>query len=247
MTPKKQMHVKKNTFRYLIAFFSVVLFLTGFRLQEKNITLQFHHFVGNRKLVLGDSIQNIFGENMQVQKFKYYLSNFILVDQSGTKHAIPNSYFLIDEADSASMNIRLPTNVSKISAIEFLIGVDSIKNCSGIQTGVLDPMAGMFWTWNTGYIFARLEGVSGASKSAGHHFTYHIGGFKNGENAIRKIILPLNPKKQNEKIDIRVDINSWFRSAHELKISQTPVCHSPGELALQFADNYANMFSIITR
>ena len=47
-------------------------------------------------------------------------------------------------------------------------------------------------------------------------------------------------------ITIEADINKWFQSTHTIKISQHPICHSPGELAMQFADNYANMFSIST-
>jgi hypothetical protein len=45
---------------------------------------------------------------------------------------------------------ELNTSLKNITAIKFLLGVDSLKNVSGIQTGALDPAKGMFWTWNTG-------------------------------------------------------------------------------------------------
>jgi hypothetical protein len=47
-----------------------------------------------------------------------------------------------------------------ITGIRFLLGVDSARNVSGIQTGALDPARGMFWTWNSGYVMAKIEGSS---------------------------------------------------------------------------------------
>lgn len=227
----------------MLTLLMLLILSSGYIDPGKKIILRFHHFVGTEPLVLGDTLANPFGEKMVVERFKYYLSNFILIDQSGEKEIIPNSYFLVDESDSSSKRIELTTKLNKITSIEFMVGVDSIKNYSGIQTGVLDPMKAMFWTWNTGYIFAKLEGSSNTSKSAGHHFTYHIGGFKDGENAVRKIHLKI--LKQNQLIDINADINSWFYAKNRIKISELPICHTPGALAMQIADNYSNMFSIL--
>lgn len=235
--------MNKQLISGVICLYLIPILFSGYILPQKKVTLQFHHFAGAQPLVLGDTIVNSFGEKLIVERFKYYLSNFTLIDQSGKKENVPNSYFLIDEADSTSKTIELNTDLKKIIAIEWMIGIDSIKNCSGIQTGVLDPMKAMFWTWNTGYIFAKLEGQSSASKLAAHRFTYHVGGFKDGENAIRKIRLAI--KEQNQPILISADINSWFSSRHSIKISESPVCHAPGPLALQLADNYSNMFSIL--
>ncbi|MBY0480572.1 MAG: hypothetical protein K2Q21_04385 [Chitinophagaceae bacterium] len=237
--------MNKQSVYSVICLFVMFILFSGYILPQKKIKLQFHHFAGAKPLVLGDTIVNPFGEKLVVERFKYYLSNFILTDLSGKKESIPNSYFLVDEADSASKTIELNTSLKKIIAIEFMIGIDSIKNCSGIQTGVLDPMKAMFWTWNTGYVFAKLEGQSSASKSAAHRFTYHVGGFKEGENAIKKIRLALT--EQNQPIHVSADINSWFNSRHPIKISESPVCHAPGPLALQLADNYSNMFSILPK
>ena len=48
------------------------------------------------------------------------------------------------------------------------------------RTGVLDPSgagADMYWTWNSGYIFFKMEGTSPAATGMGNSFMYHIGGF----------------------------------------------------------------------
>jgi hypothetical protein len=125
------------------------------------------------------------------------------------------------------------------------LGVDSIRNVSGIQTGALDPLHGMFWTWNSGYIMAKLEGVSESANTAGHSFTFHVGGFRTGMNTTRMIDLKLMPASENvHEIQINTDINQWFKSRTELKIAETPVCHTPGTLAMRIADNFSTMFSI---
>ena len=113
----------------------------------------------------------------------------------------------------------------------------------------------MFWTWNTGYIFAKLEGNAPVAQTAAHSFTYHIGGFKNGENAMRIIKLPLQKSNDQQNIHqqqisqinihIKVDINAWFNGKESIQIATNPICHSPGKLAMHFADNYAQMFSIM--
>jgi len=213
--------------------------------EDKQLIISFHHFIGQQPLVLDDTATNIFNEKMVVRKFKYYISNVVLTTIDGKKHTLPNSYFLIDEADSLSKTIALPHPNKSISNITFMLGVDSIHNCSGIQSGSLDPMHGMFWTWNTGYIFAKLEGHAPLANTAAHSFTFHIGGFKNGENAIKTIQIPIRENNATSAIHIKADINAWFNGYEAITIAKNPICHSPGKLALRFANNYAQMFSII--
>jgi len=214
------------------------------KVPQQQLSVIFHHALGGNKLVLGDPCKNILGENIIIEKFKYYVSNFSVTDNNGKLIKLPARYFLVDEADSLSKTITITIPDIAIKSIHFLLGVDSIRNVSGIQTGALDPLRGMFWTWNSGYIMAKLEGSSEASGAQGHYFTYHIGGFKNGMNATRMIelALPQNGKPLHE-INIIAEINQWFKSKSELKIAETPICHSPGALAVRIADNYCTMFS----
>ncbi|MFX8782186.1 MbnP family protein, partial [Acinetobacter baumannii] len=82
--------------------------------------------------------------------------------------------------------------------------------------------------WNTGYIFAKLEGQSDSSHIASHYFTYHIGGYKHNENAVRRIVLSV-VSHQSPIININVDILKWFDGNLKLKIGETPACHVPGK------------------
>jgi hypothetical protein len=216
----------------------------GKPIAQRSLVLSFQHMAGTNELVLGNSFVNSRGDTIIVQRFKYYLSNFSLTDDKGKIVPLPDTYFLIDEADPSSKTITLTVPDIAITGIGFLIGVDSIKNVSGIQTGVLDPLKGMFWTWNSGYVMAKIEGRSSSSTIAGRSFTYHIGGFRSPMNVLRTVAFPIEGNYRPKNITISADINQWFKSKSELKIAETPVCHSPGPLAVRIADNYRTMFSI---
>jgi hypothetical protein len=228
--------------RIIIAY--CLLLITVETNSQQLLNIHFKHKVGNNKLKLFDeTYTNSFNEPFTVNKFKYYISNIIVTSVNGKSQAIKDKYFLINEADSFSKVIQIKSSFSEIKTIEFLIGVDSIKNISGVQTGALDPMNGMFWTWNTGYVFAKLEGQSDSAHAPNHAFTYDVGGFRAHEKALRKVVLHINSNSSNN-ITINVDVLKWFNAKHDIKISSNPFCHQAGTLAMQLADNYSTMFSI---
>ena len=162
-----------------------------------------------------------------------------------------NSYHLLDQRDTGSLQFSFPAPAGEYTSMHFLVGVDSIKNVTGIQAGPLDPARDMFWTWLSGYIMAKLEGRSPASTAPDNRFEYHIGGYSGVNNSIRNIDLPfpadnkiLVKKGKVVTLFIEADINQWWNSSTPLHISTTPVCAVPGEDAKRIADNYAHMFSI---
>jgi hypothetical protein len=231
---------------FLLVFVPCIFVISGISQQgNKKITLRFEHKIGTTLLQLGDTVKNLHGEAMTIQKFKYYLSNFAVITSANKTVPLQPAYYLIDEADSLSKTITLSIPHLPIRGIRFMIGVDSLHNVSGIQTGTLDPVKTMFWTWHSGYIFAKLEGESPASNQAGNLFAYHIGGFKKGFDATRTIELVLSRNAQESTpIHITADIDKWFSGPFRLSIAATPNCQSPGALAIQIANNYANMFSV---
>jgi len=234
--------------RYFAGFFIVFLLVSGFTSRRNNVvtTVFFKNMVGNKEMVLFDEMYvNNFGEPFFISKFRYYISHMSFVDVTGRETILPDKYYLVNEADSLSKIIQLPA-AAAIKSISFFVGIDSARNISGVQTGSLDPMNGMFWTWNSGYVFAKLEGQSDSSHAPAHGLTWDVGGFRQRENALRKITLVLNSDYENtiHAITIQADVLKWFDAVHPLKIAQSPTCHQPGRLAMQIADNYSNMFSI---
>ena len=219
-------------------------------LEKAKLNIRIEHFVGTRVLGL-DSVdyKNELGQSFTVSRFRYYLSNITLKKNDGTEF-ISHSSFLVDEADPDSKLITLTdVPVGKYSGMSFIIGVDSLHNCSGAQTGALDPINGMFWTWSTGYIFLKLEGHADASTSPGHIFEYHIGGYMAPNNCIRHVNLNFAKKGiviANDKTDelpLKADVSEILKkpvSVDFSKLSSVTDFHN----ATGIADNYADMFTI---
>lgn len=198
--------------------------------------------------------ENFFKEPFTVKAFKFYIHAIELIntDSGEVYHVGDQKYFLIDFADSNSSTLKLSVKPYKYNRIAFTVGVDSALNVSGAQTDALDPAKGMFWTWNTGYIMAKLEGTSPVSTAPGKMFEYHIGGFKQVESVIKKITLlfpfgenvDMQPKKTTE-MSITADAYDWFNSPHDIRISANPAVMTAGPLARQIADNYSKMFTVV--
>jgi len=255
----KTKHKPAHTLKLLIINCMVLtgcLFsLSGFGQLTQNketgshLKLVFNNIVAGRPLVLNQTYTNSFGETYSVTKFRYYITQVQMVDSTNmSTQFFPDDYFLVDAGDSTTRTLNIPLSLKHVSYISFMVGVDSSANVSGTQQGALDPVNGMFWTWNTGYIMAKLQGTSPQANSTGHAFTFDVGGYKTGENAARKIEFVLNtPKNKNRiihNIVINTDINKWFDGMHPIKIAEHAGCHEPGPLATQVADNYSTMFSV---
>ena len=193
---------------------------------------------------------NPFGEVYTIKKFRYYITNVRLnTSQSSFKES--NSFHLIDEKNPSSLHFNFATKKQNYESVSFLLGVDSLYNVSGAQTGALDPANDMFWTWNSGYVMAKLEGNSSSSSLPNNLFEYHIGGFKGINNVLKTITLNFSKEQalkfaedKSVEIIINANINKWWKNINEIKISTVPAITSPGTLAKKISDNYSAMFSI---
>jgi hypothetical protein len=219
--------------------------------QESRLEIRFSNFIGNKPLSPDSTYTNPFGEIYTVQRLKYYITNIELVNTKANKRIpVENSYFLVDDGDEDSKKIYLTVPNGNYDAISFLLGVDSLHNVSGAQSGALDPMNGMFWTWNSGYVSIKLEGKSPVSNLPQHLIEYHLGGFKGADNVNQRIDLSLQGNtidlstKKTAVIFIKNDLNLFFGSIHSLPIKSNPACTSAGPLARRYSENYATIFSV---
>jgi hypothetical protein len=156
--------------------------------EDGKLRIEFDNVVGDKNLVLNSvTYQNASKEDFVVSKFNYFISNIKLSRADGTVFVVPqdSSYFLVKEDTKASQFVTL-NNVpaGDYNAVEFMVGVDSLRNTAPIEkrTGVLDPSGGMmgdgmYWAWNSGYIFVKLEGTSPVGNPVNNKFYYHIGLF----------------------------------------------------------------------
>ncbi len=222
------------------------------KVQSNSIEISFFHYVGNQFLKLDSVIyKNALNQDFAVTKFKYYIANIALSRKEG-KPVKYNNYFLIDEEKPGSKKVVLE-NIpdGEYVSVNFTIGVDSIYNCSGAQSGALDPINGMFWTWNTGYIFMKLEGSSEFSSAPNALLEYHIGGFKSPNNAIQhghfdfgSSLLKVKPTA-TPQVHAYVDIAKFFNAEHggtNLSVATLPTWTMPGANAVMLAGNFHHAF-----
>lgn len=150
------------------------------------LVIEFDNRAGDHDLVLNHDYVNSSGETFSVSKLNYYISNIILTRNDESQFTVPqdSSYFLISEEHDGSQRVVINNIPSgDYNKITFTIGVDSLRSTMDVskRQGVLDPAQGhdgMYWTWNSGYIFFKMEGTSpSASADQDNKFYYHIGGY----------------------------------------------------------------------
>jgi hypothetical protein len=215
-----------------------------------SMEISFKNMVGSNDLILGSQYYtNANGDTFYVNTYNYYISNIELIKTNDSVVKEVESYHLIKADDTSSFNFTLNSiPVANYKAIKFTIGVDSLRNVSGAQTGALDPVNNMFWSWSTGYIFSKFEGTSPQSPTG--NVAFHIAGFSGANNSLRNVSLnfPLNAtvtKNIIPSIVIKSDIAEWFMNPNLTKFSITYNVTSVGAIASGMADNYMDMFSVI--
>lgn len=239
----------------ILGFFAILPFFI-FSQKSKNsaegLTLQFHHFVGDKLLTLDDSIYtNSFNQAYTVTKFNYYIGQIHLTKSDGKFFFIKDYFFISEDEEKQKSKTILLENIpsGEYTSISFILGVDSLHNCSGAQSGALDPINAMFWTWNTGYIFMKMEGKSAVSNLPGNTLEYHIGGYKEPFNCIRNVSLqfksPLSiTNKSLSEINIKTDLSEVLKTPTEIDFSKIPAVNTTLNATI-IADNYADIFSVI--
>ena len=211
------------------------------------VIVQFQNVANNRPIALRDSFYtNSFNETYQVTKLKYYISNIQL---TGSRNVEPiANVFLVDAEIKDGLRFAIPPGT--YNKLSFTLGLDSALNNRGAQDGLLDPLKGMFWTWNSGYVYFKLEGFSPSSTADLQRIEHHIGGYKGVNKAARQIELPLPASlivgpKGSRTITVQMNLDSYWKGRSDITIASNALIMAPGPLAVKSADNFEGLFSII--
>ncbi len=135
-----------------------------------SLRLDFDAFAGSDDLVMNSSYTNASGETFKVTMFQYYVSNIKLIKEDGSDYAVPvgaeEGYYLVKEDRTITLQ-DIPAG--DYTAIEFMLGVDSTRSTmdpserkGDLDIGDPETGAEMYWSWNSGYIFMKFEGVAEA-------------------------------------------------------------------------------------
>nr|WP_293838311.1 MbnP family protein [uncultured Arsenicibacter sp.] len=224
----------------------------------------FDNVVGDKDLVLNSgTYTNGSKETFSVSLFNYYVSNIKLLKADGTSFTVPqdSSYFLIRESQPATQTISVgQIPYGEYTGMEFMVGVDSLRNTMDVskRTGVLDPAGGhsggMYWDWNSGYIFLKLEGSSPQAVETAGTFMYHIGLFGGYQaktlNNLRTVRVSFNTNKAvvgqslTPAVQLRTDVATIFDGPTKISIAQHPDV-MVSDFSAIIANNYSQMFRFV--
>lgn len=259
--------------KLLIPFLGLALLATGCKKEKEMpagnelapLSVEFDNIVGGTNLYLNSAIyRNAAGEDYTVSLLQYYVSNFKFYKADGTEYIVPqdSSYFLIKESEPDTRFATFYVPEGDYTKLVFILGVDSLRSTMDIdrRTGVLDPSGGMdegmYWGWNSGYIFFKFEGLSDAAPIDGSgqpKFRYHIGGFGGYSaptiNNIKEITIDLTTagearvrKDRSSNIHLMVDIGKVLSGVNTISIAENPTVMF-SEFSTTIADNYIDMFT----
>lgn len=264
-----------NFSKLLNLFFAVILLLASCSKEvdepdynEENLadlSLEFDNIVGGQKLILNNvNYRSAAGETYNIQLLQYFISNIKLKKADGTEYIVPqdSSYFLITADDVETRFAKVKVPAGDYTSVTFILGVDSLRSTMDIsrRTGVLDPAGGMdggmYWGWNSGYIFFKMEGISTAAPvdpTGQHKYRFHIGGFGGYSaptiNNIKTITKDLTERGiaqvragRRSNIHFMVDIGKVLSGANTISLATHPqVMFS--DFSVNVANNFTDMFT----
>lgn len=216
--------------------------------ESGTLVLDVKHRVGADPVVLEGNVTTAQQHVLQLEEIAYYISNIRLQTANGY-YTIPNSYHLVRQSNRFGsvnrMRITLPNiPVGEYTGIEFLIGVDSLRNFRIDQVGDLDPNSGMAWDWNTGYKFFVLEGKVMVTDIL-LPLVYHVGEVANLRSRQQQTGAMKVVNGATLSRSLVLDLNKVFQSTHTIdpKASREVM---DGRDASKIADNVRDAFSIAT-
>lgn len=231
---------------------------------KATLSIEFDNIVGGQNLQLNTgSYTNASGENYSISLLQYFISNISVKKTDGTIYTVPqdSSYFLIKENDPTTRFAKVKVPEGEYSSITFVLGVDSLRNTMDIskRTGVLNPSGdmenGMYWGWNSGYIFFKMEGISPQAPldpTGQNKFRYHIGGFGGYSaptiNNIKSFTIDLTAggvakvrSGRESNVHLMVDIAKVFNGSTALSIAANSTVMFSA-YSLNIANNFNGMF-----
>jgi hypothetical protein len=192
---------------------------------------------GNEKLELNSVLKIGETDSIKIESLRFYVSNIRYFNQSKLVWKEDNSYHLIDFSNEGTLKLstNIPDNLI-FTQLVFNLGIDSVTNTSGVMGKDLDPIKGMYWTWQSGYINFKLEGTSNLCKTRNNEFQFHLGGYQNSDNCLNLIKLDVSDK---HTINIYFDVKQ-FLTVVDLKNKNHIM--SPGTDAVHLSEELSKLF-----
>ena len=261
--------------KLLSTFFFVSLLLAGTGCSEddnptgsnsvvnaKSIELRFVPTFGDDPLVLGETYVNAAGDSVQFTVLKFYASEFGLIGTDGSEAAMEGIDLVDFEDPQVASNgyysYTVKGELGTYRGVKFAVGVPFDQNHRDVstQTAPLGPNSGMYWGWNPGYIFCKVEGrVDSMGTSV--NFLYHTGednrrktirlASLSGDNVTEFVVADNDANLYTIKVDYSKFFEKGVDPSGPMNVKMNPGERTnhvgPKDVADRTAANIAEMFS----
>jgi len=219
-------------FFLLLSIFSI---LEANAQSKKNIELNFlpmwHQEMAQAETSL---IENT--DTIQFRTLKFYVSQIAFYQNDQCVFTEKNSFHLIDCFENKNKIMLTVPGKIIFNKVIYSVGIDSAAHANSKMTGDLDPLKGMYWTWQSGYINVKMEGDF-KNQMGSTAFRYHLGGYRLSNNCMQRNEFKVS---HQQLIEIKVDVRQLCKG---LPFQQTPNIMSPGKVAVSLSKTFSDAFS----
>jgi hypothetical protein len=211
------------------------------------IVIHFQPVFANQKIVLDTPIFDEKGDSVRIQTLRFYVGNFEFW-KNGRVVFSEKSHRLLDleKPESLSLVFHAPDfKATKLNqspdSLRFDLGVDSLTQTAGAMGGDLDPTRGMFWTWQSGYIHCKIEGIASKSPAREGFFEFHLGGYVSPFSTVRRVCMTTGRVQNPADVKINFDLAPFFENVNWVKKSSIM---SPDSEAARLSKVLAKSFRV---
>jgi hypothetical protein len=214
-------------------------------------TLKFHihNTVGTSPFVVDTEYSNAQGKKFTFSHFKYYVSNIGLIKQDGSTLSMGSKVLLVDPTVAEYEIGEVP--VGSYKGFFFHVGLDSLTNHGDPSTyDVGHPLAyqtpSMHWSWSTGYLFLKAEGLVDTSAAGGSPTVpveYHIA----VDDLYRRVDFTTSALQVADGSDAVINLNfDIYKLFENVDMATERLTHTFDDMPLaeKIANNYQASFSL---
>lgn len=221
------------------------------------MTLDMQTTAGSTPFALLQSMTSGSGVEYRISAIKFFISRVWLVNAKGDTvrpklldsalAPMPYNVQLVDYEKPSTLKLRFETTATNYTALGFNIGIPVIGDAgdslnhgdASTRQAPLDVDNGMYWSWNPGYIFFRIEGRANVN-GEWVTFFYHVGSDERLMGINQQVALKVDTTNSSTAT-LGVDINRLFvdmfgRAKPDFRIPAERVAQS-GPLATTVAQN----------
>lgn len=203
--------------------------------QGARLSLMVEPVSHGRIVALGDTLQTDAQDYFVTDLLKFYLSGIRLLQNDSLVWTDTESSHLYDLSEAKPFELQISQGL-QFNTIRFYIGIDSLTNVSGAMGGDLDPVKGMYWSWQSGYINFKTEGRSNTCNNPKKEFQLHLGGYMTPDKVLQEVNLQV---QQKPIICLQFDLLRFLLASDLQKRSYLM---SPGPAAVKLSGIAAQCF-----